>query len=33
MKNGLKKADGAYDEIIDDGLVLHELGFELKTSV
>ena len=28
VKNGFKKADGVYDEVIDDDLVLHEFGFE-----
>lgn len=27
-KNGFKKADGVYDEIIEEGLVFHELGYE-----
>lgn len=30
-KNGFEKADGIYDEVIDDDLVLHEYGFERKT--
>lgn len=29
-KVGFKKVDGIYDEVIDDDLVLHELGFEIK---
>ena len=28
VKNGFKKAEGVYDEVIDDDLVLHEYGFE-----
>lgn len=32
-KSGFQQADGIYDEVIDDSLVLHELGFEIKTSV
>lgn len=32
-KTGFKKADGVYDEVIDDNLVLHELGFEIETSM
>ncbi|EFC99841.1 hypothetical protein CLOSTHATH_01950 [Hungatella hathewayi DSM 13479] len=32
MKNGFEQADGIYDEVIDDDLVLHEYGFEIKTS-
>lgn len=31
IKNGFQKADGIYDEIIADDLVLHELGFEIET--
>lgn len=27
-KNGFKKAEGVYDEVIEDGLVFHELGYE-----
>lgn len=33
LKNGFKKVDGIYDEIIDDDLVLHEFGFEIETSI
>ena len=33
IKNGFQKADGIYDEIIDDDLILHELGFEIETSM
>lgn len=33
IKNGFKKADGIYDEIIDDNLILHEFGYEIKTSI
>lgn len=29
-KTGFKQADGIYDEAIDDDLVLHEFGFEIK---
>lgn len=25
------KAEGVYDEVIDDELTLHEYGFEIKT--
>lgn len=32
IKNGFKKADGIYDEIIDDDLILHEYGFEIETT-
>lgn len=28
IKNGFKKADGIYDEIIDEDFILHEFGFE-----
>ncbi len=28
MKNGFKKVNGVYDEVIEDGFVLHEYGFE-----
>lgn len=31
-KNGFKKADGIYDEVVDDNLTLHEYGFEIGTS-
>lgn len=31
VKNGFSLADGIYEEIIDDGLILRELGFEIKT--
>ncbi len=27
-KNGFVKANGVYDEIVDEDLVLHEYGFE-----
>lgn len=33
IKNGFKRVDGIYDEIIDDDLVLHEYGFEIETSM
>lgn len=29
IKNGFKRVEGIYDEIIDDDLVLHEYGFEM----
>lgn len=30
QKVGFEKVDGIYDEVIDDDLVLHEFGFEIK---
>lgn len=30
IKNGFVKVDGCYDEIFDDGFVLHEYGYEKK---
>lgn len=30
LKNGFKRVEGIYDEVIDDGFVLHEYGFEMK---
>lgn len=33
IKNGFKRVDGVYNEIIDDDLILHELGFEIKISI
>ena len=30
IKNGFEKADGMYDEVFDDGFVLHEYGYEIK---
>lgn len=30
LKNGFQKAEGVYDEIIDDDLILHEYGFEQR---
>lgn len=33
IKNGFQKANGIYEEIIDDDIVLHELGFEIETSI
>lgn len=33
QKAGFKQVDGIYEEIIDDDLVLHELGFEIKTNL
>lgn len=30
-KNGFKKVEGIYDEVIDKDVTLHELGFEIKT--
>lgn len=32
-KNGFERADGIYDERIDEDLVLHEFGFEKKLSL
>lgn len=32
QKVGFKKVDGIYEEVIDDDLILHELGFEIKTA-
>jgi len=32
IKNGFEKAEGIYDEIIDDDLFLREFGFEIRTS-
>lgn len=29
-KNGFMKANGVYDEVIDDELVLHEFGYEVE---
>lgn len=31
QKVGFKKVDGIYEEVIDDDLILHELGYEIKT--
>lgn len=31
-KAGFQKAGGSYDEVIDDDLVLHELGYEKRAS-
>ena len=33
IKNGFQKADGIYDEVIDDNIILHELGFEIETKI
>lgn len=33
IKSGFLPADGLYEEIIDDGFILRELGFEIKTSL
>ena len=33
IKNGFKKADGIYDEVIDDDFILHEYGFEIETAI
>lgn len=33
LKNGFTKADGSYDEVIDEDLVLHEFGYEKKTTM
>lgn len=30
VKNGFHKVDGVYDEIVNDDLVLHEFGFEIR---
>jgi ribosomal protein S18 acetylase RimI-like enzyme len=30
IRNGFAKADGVYDEIFDDGFVLHEYGYEIN---
>ncbi|MGG7165533.1 GNAT family N-acetyltransferase [Clostridium ihumii] len=30
IKNGFKQVEGIYDKIIDDDIVLHEFGFEIK---
>lgn len=32
IKNGFERAEGIYDEVIDDDFILHEFGFEIKTS-
>lgn len=29
-KNGFTKAEGIYDEVFDDGFVLHEHGYEIE---
>jgi ribosomal protein S18 acetylase RimI-like enzyme len=31
IKNGFKKVDGIFDEVIDENHILHEYGFEIKT--
>ena len=31
-KNGFKKVEGFYDEIVAPGQILHEFGFEIKSS-
>ena len=33
IKNGFKRAEGIYDEIIDDNLTLHEYGFERQVLI
>ena len=33
LKNGFKRMEGIYDEIIDDNFVLHEYGFEIDISI
>lgn len=33
LKNGFIKAEGIYDEVIDEKFVLHEFGFEKKTTI
>lgn len=30
IRNGFEKVDGAYDEVFDDGFMLHEYGYEIK---
>lgn len=30
IKNEFEKAEGIYDEVFDDGFVLHEYGYEIK---
>lgn len=30
IKNGFVKANGIYDEVFDDGFVLHEYGYEIE---
>jgi hypothetical protein len=30
-KSGFKKAGGTYEEKFDDGFVLHEFGYEIRT--
>lgn len=30
VKNGFIKAEGIYDEVFDDGFVLHEYGYEIE---
>ena len=32
IKNGFKKVDGIYDEILDNGVTLREFGFEIRIS-
>ena len=32
-KTGFEKVDGIYDEVINNDFVLHEFGFEIKTSL
>ena len=29
-KNNFSKAKGIYDEVFDDGFILHEFGYEIK---
>ena len=33
IKNGFKRAEGIYDEIIDHNLTLHEYGFERQVLI
>ena len=33
VKNGFIKAEGIYDEVFDDGFVLHEYGYEIEIQI
>ena len=33
VKNGFKRVEGIHEERIDDDLILHEYGFEIKTAM
>ena len=33
IKNGFKKGDGIFDQIINDTITLHEFGFEINTGL